>query len=75
MRFVRAYRERISPDMRPVVVHCSAGVGRSGTFIGLDKILQQVSRKYRAHVPILMYIHACRKCRIANSRVGAGGMF
>ena len=47
VRFVRAYRERISPDMRPVVVHCSAGVGRSGTFIGLDKILQQVRFRIR----------------------------
>ena len=43
-RFVRAFRERCPPDSRPVVVHCSAGVGRSGTFITLDTALQQVSR-------------------------------
>ena len=40
VRFVRAFRERITPEQRPVVVHCSAGVGRSGTFIALDRILQ-----------------------------------
>jgi protein tyrosine phosphatase len=39
-RFVRAFRERVSPEQRPIVVHCSAGVGRSGTFIALDRILQ-----------------------------------
>lgn len=41
-RFVRAFRERVGPDQRPIVVHCSAGVGRSGTFITLDRILQQI---------------------------------
>ena len=40
VRFVRAYRERVTAEQRPVVVHCSAGVGRSGTFIALDRILQ-----------------------------------
>lgn len=41
-RFVRAFRDRVGPDQRPIVVHCSAGVGRSGTFITLDRILQQI---------------------------------
>lgn len=39
VRFVRAFRERVRPDQRPITVHCSAGVGRSGTFITLDRIL------------------------------------
>ena len=43
VRFVRAFRERVTPEQRPVVVHCSAGVGRSGTFIALDRILQVIN--------------------------------
>lgn len=42
VRFVRAFRERVGPDQRPICVHCSAGVGRSGTFITLDRILQSI---------------------------------
>ena len=42
VKFVRAFRERVTPEQRPVVVHCSAGVGRSGTFIALDRILQVI---------------------------------
>ena len=45
VRFVRAFRERVTPEQRPVVVHCSAGVGRSGTFIALDRILQVMKTK------------------------------
>ncbi|EEC16918.1 receptor protein-tyrosine phosphatase 10D, putative, partial [Ixodes scapularis] len=45
VKFVRAFRERVIPDTKPITVHCSAGVGRSGTFIALDRILQGL-RKY-----------------------------
>ena len=46
VRFVRAFRERVTPEQRPVVVHCSAGVGRSGTFIALDRILQVIKVRF-----------------------------
>ena len=33
----------LSPDSGPAVVHCSAGIGRSGTFCLVDVILTKVS--------------------------------
>lgn len=62
VRFVRAFRERISPEMRPLVVHCSAGVGRSGTFIALDRILQQI--QYTNVVDIFGIVYEMRKERV-----------
>lgn len=44
VKFVRTFRERIGTDPKPIVVHCSAGVGRSGTFIALDRILQHIQK-------------------------------
>ncbi|XP_053697410.1 tyrosine-protein phosphatase 10D isoform X2 [Sabethes cyaneus] len=61
-RFVRAFRERVGPDQRPIVVHCSAGVGRSGTFITLDRILQQI--QVSDFVDIFGIVWAMRKERV-----------
>merc|ERR1712156_1056446 len=62
VRFVRAFRDRVSPEQRPIVVHCSAGVGRSGTFIALDRILQGI-RKYDV-VDIFGIVYEMRKERV-----------
>ncbi|CAF4853022.1 unnamed protein product [Pieris macdunnoughi] len=62
-RFVRAFRERCPPDGRPVVVHCSAGVGRSGTFITLDRALQQLARHADA-LDVFGMVHAMRRERV-----------
>ena len=34
-------------DLRPILVHCSAGCGRTGTFCTADSVIDMIKRQYR----------------------------
>jgi protein tyrosine phosphatase len=53
IRKCRAVRERNQPA--PVLVHCSAGCGRTGTFIALDAMLQMLQKEKRIDIAQFIY--------------------
>ncbi|WAR07822.1 PTP10-like protein [Mya arenaria] len=62
VRFVRMVREKLIKDAGPIIVHCSAGVGRSGTFVVLDRMLQRI--KDHDSVDIFNAVLELRKQRV-----------
>ncbi|XP_006022075.1 receptor-type tyrosine-protein phosphatase eta isoform X2 [Alligator sinensis] len=46
---------RQNPPESPTLVHCSAGVGRTGTFIAIDRLIQQIEMENTADVYGVVY--------------------
>ena len=68
--FLRHVRRRHPyNDSRPLLVHCSAGVGRTGTFITLDVMLQKIREE--GSVNVHEFVKELRKyrCQMVQTEV------
>ncbi|XP_043785615.1 tyrosine-protein phosphatase Lar isoform X11 [Apis laboriosa] len=45
LQFLRRVRSLNPPDSGPLIVHCSAGVGRTGCFIVIDSMLERIKHE------------------------------
>ena len=71
IRFIRHVRQLFPPSQdQPLLVHCSAGVGRTGTFITLDMMMQQM--KVEGTVSICQCVRNLRsqRMKMVQSQVG-----
>ncbi|XP_056655273.1 receptor-type tyrosine-protein phosphatase O isoform X2 [Monodelphis domestica] len=63
MQFVQMVRQQSTKTRGPMIIHCSAGVGRTGTFIALDRLLQHVCD--HEYVDILGLVSDMRSYRMS----------
>uniref|UniRef100_A0A4W2DWF6 Receptor-type tyrosine-protein phosphatase O n=1 Tax=Bos indicus x Bos taurus TaxID=30522 RepID=A0A4W2DWF6_BOBOX len=63
LQFVHKVRQQAMKSKGPMIVHCSAGVGRTGTFIALDRLLQHI--RDHEFVDILGLVSEMRSYRMS----------
>ncbi|KAI5610992.1 receptor-type tyrosine-protein phosphatase O precursor, partial [Silurus asotus] len=63
LQFVQSVRQQVNRTKGPVTVHCSAGVGRTGTFIALDRLMQHL--REHEYADILGMVSEMRSHRLS----------
>lgn len=69
--FIQTVRTHITPEVKgPLLIHCSAGVGRTGTYISIDYLLQFVrDHDLSQSVDIFAWVVQMRKNRVSMVQV------
>uniref|UniRef100_A0A3P8UVI2 protein-tyrosine-phosphatase n=1 Tax=Cynoglossus semilaevis TaxID=244447 RepID=A0A3P8UVI2_CYNSE len=63
LQFVHIVRQQANRTKDPIIVHCSAGVGRTGTFIALDRLMQHI--REHEYADILGMVSEMRSHRLS----------
>lgn len=61
LQFLRRVKNVNAPEAGPIIVHCSAGVGRTGCFIVIDAMIERL--KYEKSVDIYGHVTCLRAQR------------
>ncbi|XP_061185066.1 receptor-type tyrosine-protein phosphatase kappa-like [Saccostrea echinata] len=61
--FHRHFRHKMNPSQHPILVHCSAGIGRTGTFVAFDVLTRYGSAT--GNINVIEYVKAMRKDRMS----------
>ncbi|XP_055376870.1 tyrosine-protein phosphatase non-receptor type 61F isoform X2 [Condylostylus longicornis] len=66
LQFLKKVRDSgaLSPEVGPAVVHCSAGIGRSGTFCLVDCCLVLIEREGENNVSVREILYELRRYRM-----------
>jgi protein tyrosine phosphatase len=73
VKFVRQVRFEMNRflDRGPTIIHCSAGVGRTGTFVGYDRLLQDYENKSYVDIFGMVYEMRMSRCLMVQTEVRA----
>ncbi|KAM6987112.1 receptor-type tyrosine-protein phosphatase O-like isoform 2-T2 [Aplochiton taeniatus] len=63
LQFVHIVRQQANRIKEPIIVHCSAGVGRTGTFMALDRLMQHI--REHEYADILGMVSEMRSHRLS----------
>ena len=69
IEFIRRVRHSYKSD-RPILVHCSAGVGRTGTYVTLDSMLERI--KETDNINVYEFVRNMRAKRVLMVQTQVG---
>eukprot|EP00794_Sanderia_malayensis_P012834 gene12834-14154_t len=65
--FLQAIRANVKPTHGPMVIHCSAGVGRTGTLIAIDTLINRLQEENVIDVYLTVCLMRMQRCSMVQT--------